>query len=175
MFMKALARSKSHWYWTVGMFNDGIIPYFAQDVSFKLDQLASLNQTDPNGILTGKLDLQRVGTFGISLGGIVGSEACRLDPRLQACLVMDAPIPVDVVQDSLQQPTMLSPEMPKLCSSRVGRRQMLTRPRLLCGQCLRRASLEKVISCKCPECSTSTLLTYHTGPQSSPGWALPGR
>jgi pimeloyl-ACP methyl ester carboxylesterase len=89
------------------MFNDGIIPYFAQDVIFTLDQLAALNQSDPNGILTGYLDLERVGTFGISLGGIACSEACRLDPRLQACLVMDAPIPADVVQDGLQQPIML--------------------------------------------------------------------
>ena len=88
------------------MFNDGIIPYFAQDVSFTLDHLAALNQSDPNGILTGNLDLQRAGTFGVSLGGIVGSEACRLDPRLQACLVMDAPMPADVVKDGLLQPTM---------------------------------------------------------------------
>ena len=34
-------------------FNDGIIPYFAQDVSFTLDQLASLNRRDPQGLLTG--------------------------------------------------------------------------------------------------------------------------
>lgn len=87
-------------------FNDGIIPYFAQDVSFTLDHLAALNKSDPKSILNGHLDLQRAGTFGVSLGGIVGSEACRLDPRLRACLVMDAPMPADVVQDGLQQPTM---------------------------------------------------------------------
>ncbi|MCE8429662.1 MAG: hypothetical protein J5U19_14915 [Candidatus Methanoperedens sp.] len=32
-------------------FKDGIIPYFAQDVSFTLDQLASINNTYPNNIL----------------------------------------------------------------------------------------------------------------------------
>jgi predicted dienelactone hydrolase len=89
------------------VFNNGIIPYFAQDVSFTLDRLAALNQSDPNGILTGNLDLQRAGIFGISLGCVVGSEACHLDPRLQACLLMDAYIPADVVQNGLQQPTML--------------------------------------------------------------------
>jgi len=88
------------------IFNEGIIPYFVQDVPFTLDHLAALNQSDPNGILTESLDLQRVGTFGISLGGIVGSEACRLDPRLRACLVMDSPMPADVVQNGLRQPTM---------------------------------------------------------------------
>ncbi|MEA2702522.1 MAG: hypothetical protein QOD63_467 [Actinomycetota bacterium] len=87
-------------------FEDGIISYLAQDVVFTLDQLTAINETDSNGILTGWLDIRRVGTFGVSLGGIVASEACRMDPRLRACLVMDAPMPTDVVQAGLQQPTM---------------------------------------------------------------------
>lgn len=84
----------------------GIIPYFAQDVSFALDQLTALNKADPNGILTGRLDLQRVGTFGISLGAIVAGEACHTDTRLKACLMMDAAMPADVVQAGLRQPSM---------------------------------------------------------------------
>ena len=87
-------------------FKDGIIPYLAQDVSFTLDQLTTLNQADPNNTLTGRMDLQHIGIFGVSLGGIVVGEACRLELRLQACLVMDAPMPADVVKASLQQPTM---------------------------------------------------------------------
>ncbi len=83
-----------------------IIPYLAQDVVFTLDQLAALNRADPNGILSGKLDLQRVGVFGVSLGGIVVGEACRLDSRLRACLVMDAPMSIDVVKAGLEQPSM---------------------------------------------------------------------
>ena len=75
-------------------------------VTFTLDQLAALNQADPNGILTRKLDLQRVAAFGVSLGGIVVGEACRLDSRLRACLVMDAPMSIDVVKAGLQQPSM---------------------------------------------------------------------
>ncbi|MEP7288204.1 MAG: carboxylic ester hydrolase [Chloroflexota bacterium] len=85
---------------------NGIIPYFAQDVSFTLDQLTALDKTDPNGILAGRLDLQHVGTFGISLGAMVASEACHMDPRLQACLMMDAAMPADVVQAGLQQPSL---------------------------------------------------------------------
>ena len=87
-------------------FDKGIVPYLAEDVSFTLNQLAQLNQADPNAVLTGRLDLQHVGTFGVSLGGIVGSEACRIEPRLRACLFMDAPMPVDVVKSGLQQPAM---------------------------------------------------------------------
>ena len=84
----------------------GIIPYLAQDTIFTLGQLAALNQADPNGILTGRLDMQRIGIFGVSLGGIVVGEACRLEPRLRACLVMDAPMPAAVVHAGLPQPNM---------------------------------------------------------------------
>ena len=87
-------------------FEKGIVPYLAQDVSFTIDQLALLNQADPNAVLTGRLNLQHIGTFGVSLGGIVGGAACQVDPRLQACLFMDAPMPVDVVKVGLLQPAM---------------------------------------------------------------------
>ena len=50
--------------------------------------------------------MQRVGIFGVSLGGITVSEACRLQPRFRACLVMDAPMPADVIKAGLQQPTL---------------------------------------------------------------------
>lgn len=85
---------------------NGNMPYLAQDVSFTLDQLTVLNKADPNGVLTGRLDLQRVGTFGISLGAMVASEACHMDSRLKACLMMDAAMPADVVQAGLRQPGM---------------------------------------------------------------------
>jgi hypothetical protein len=85
---------------------DGIIGYFAQDAVFTLHQLDVLNHTDPNGILTGHLDVQRAGVFGVSLGGMVAPEACHLEPRFRACLVMEAPMPADVVKAGLQQPSM---------------------------------------------------------------------
>ena len=88
-------------------FQEGIVPYLAQDVSFALDRLAVLNQADPNGILSGRLDLQRAGIFGPSGGGLVGGDACRLETRrLRACLFLDAPMPTDVVRSGLQQPAM---------------------------------------------------------------------
>lgn len=86
--------------------DNSIIPYLAQDVSFTLDQLAALNRADPNGILAGRLDLQRIGVFGVSLGGIVLGEACRTDARLRACLVMDAAMSTMVVDSGLRQPAM---------------------------------------------------------------------
>jgi pimeloyl-ACP methyl ester carboxylesterase len=87
-------------------FDAGIIPYFVKDVGFLLDQIVALNIDDPNAILKGRLDLNHIGIFGVSLGGIVVAEACRTERRLRACLVMDAPMPGSIMLDGLQQPSM---------------------------------------------------------------------
>ncbi|MCC7448887.1 MAG: carboxylic ester hydrolase [Anaerolineae bacterium] len=84
-----------------------LIGYLAQDAIFTLDQLVTLNQADPNGILTGRLDLQRTGLIGVSLGAVIGGEASLLEPRLRATLLMDAWMSGDVVQAGLKQPTLL--------------------------------------------------------------------
>lgn len=85
---------------------DGLFPYLATDIRFALDQLAALNTSDPQGLLTGRLDLDRAGAFGVSLGAITVAQACHADPRLTACLMMDAAMPANVVRDSLSQPSM---------------------------------------------------------------------
>ena len=84
----------------------GIIPYFAQDIRFALDQLTALNGNDPHGLFTGRLEMQHVGVFGISLGAMVASEACHEESRIKACLMMDAAMPADVVQAGLPQPSI---------------------------------------------------------------------
>jgi hypothetical protein len=71
-----------------------------------LDQLAGLVRADPNHILTGRMDLQRLGIFGLSMGGLVAAESCHLDPRFRACLAMDVFMPADVVHSGLRQPAM---------------------------------------------------------------------
>ena len=83
-----------------------IVSFLTQDVSFALDQLALLNRADPDHTLTGRLDLRRVGTFGVSLGGIVAGEACLREPRVRACLMMDAPMTANVVRAGLSKPSM---------------------------------------------------------------------
>ena len=83
-----------------------IVPFLTQEIRFALDQLGVLNQSDPNHVLTGRLDLQRVGAFGVSLGGIVVGEACLHDPRIKACLMMDAPMAMEVVASGLAKPSM---------------------------------------------------------------------
>jgi predicted dienelactone hydrolase len=56
----------------------------AHDASFVLDTLEHLNANDPQGLLTGHLDLARVGIFGSSLGGGTAAQACWLDRRFRA-------------------------------------------------------------------------------------------
>ena len=61
----------------------------AADVRLVLDQLAEIDRKDPNGVLTGRLDCDRVGVLGYSLGGAVAAEACLLDSRLKAGVNLD--------------------------------------------------------------------------------------
>ena len=82
-----------------------IIPYFAADATLVLDQLAVLN-SDPHSPLVGRLDIRRVGIFGMSLGAIVAARACADDPRFGACLMMDAAMPIDVADGGLSQPAL---------------------------------------------------------------------
>ncbi|WP_309663508.1 hypothetical protein [Tabrizicola sp.] len=81
---------------------DSIVPYFAADVPVVLDRLAEIN-ADPDHILHGLLDLDHVGVMGMSLGAIVTAQACAMDPRIDACLMMDAPVPTDVAEIGLRQ------------------------------------------------------------------------
>lgn len=85
---------------------DRYLPYLAQDVSFTLDQLTAMDRSDPQGVLTGRLDLDHVGMFGLSMGGAITAETCLRDPRLRACLPMDVFMPPDVVRSGLAQPTL---------------------------------------------------------------------
>ena len=79
-----------------------IVPYFAADVGLVLDRLAEIN-ADPAHILHGMLDLDHVGLMGMSLGAIVTAQACATEIRIQACLMMDAPVPTEVASTGLRQ------------------------------------------------------------------------
>ena len=75
-----------------------------QDLSFLLNRLAVLNSADLHPVRTGRPDLRWVGTFGMSLGGIVACAVCLAEPRVRACQMMDAPMPTDVVTTGLLKP-----------------------------------------------------------------------
>lgn len=82
-----------------------IVPYYAADVPLAIDRLTQIN-ANPAHILHGLLDLQHVGLMGMSLGAIVTAQACAVDARIDACLMMDAPVPIDVATVGLRQPAL---------------------------------------------------------------------
>lgn len=83
-----------------------IFPILGEDAVFVLNQLQKINQDDPDGILTGRLDLSELGILGASLGGSTAAEACRMDDRFKACLGLDVGMPPDAVETGLKQPIM---------------------------------------------------------------------
>jgi predicted dienelactone hydrolase len=89
------------------VFVDGMVGALAEDVRFVVAQLEALNRSDPSGVLSRRLDLDRLGVLGLSLGGEVAAEACLREPRLRACLAMDVWMPPTVVASGLNQPLLL--------------------------------------------------------------------
>ena len=86
---------------------EGIIPYFAQDISFAIDCLEKINNKDSLAILTNVIDTNKIGVMGVSLGGIVVAEAATKDNRIKACLIMESPMSKNVMKFGLKIPTMI--------------------------------------------------------------------
>ncbi|MCG7385697.1 prolyl oligopeptidase family serine peptidase [Paenibacillus sp. ACRRY] len=78
----------------------------AADASFVLDTLTLWNSHDPNGLLQGKLDLDRVGIFGHSYGGATTAETLAQDDRFSAGLSLEGGFWGEVSKAALKQPFM---------------------------------------------------------------------
>jgi pimeloyl-ACP methyl ester carboxylesterase len=61
----------------------------AADLSFVLDRLQLLDESDKSSVFFGRLDLGRVAAVGHSLGGMAALRACQEDPRMAACANLD--------------------------------------------------------------------------------------
>jgi pimeloyl-ACP methyl ester carboxylesterase len=78
---------------------------------FVLDQLVEL-AADAGSQFGSRLDLERVGIFGHSVGGVAAGRACQLDSRFKACLNLDGlaagqPFYPDAAGNGPSQPYML--------------------------------------------------------------------
>jgi hypothetical protein len=78
--------------------------YWAEDISFFLDQLKRINSE--NKIFKGRLDTDKIGLFGMSMGGIASTEACLTDKRVRACINMDGGLYGSVLENPIQIPFM---------------------------------------------------------------------
>jgi dienelactone hydrolase len=80
----------------------------AGDIQFVLDELEKFTAgNDPTGLFNGKLDLDRVGVFGVSTGGATATEVLSIDPRFKAGANLDGTLRGDTVDASVSQPYML--------------------------------------------------------------------
>ena len=66
-----------------------LVQIWADDQQFVYKQLEILNHADPLRILTGRLDLQRIGVFGHSFGGAAALQFCSQDQHCKAGANLD--------------------------------------------------------------------------------------
>jgi dienelactone hydrolase len=76
----------------------------AEDAAYVLDQLTKRNESDPDNLLTGRLNLSRVGILGHSFGGAAAAEACWLDQRFKAGINLDGDLFGEVADAGASQP-----------------------------------------------------------------------
>jgi predicted dienelactone hydrolase len=83
-----------------------LMALWCADVKFVVDQLQELNGLDPSGRFNGRLDLQRRGVFGHSLGGAVAAQFCHDDSRCKAGIDIDGAPHGTVIREGLDRPFM---------------------------------------------------------------------
>ena len=83
-----------------------LVQAWTADTGFALDQLERLNTSDPSGTFLGRLDMQRVGVFGHSLGGATALLFCHDDSRCKAGIDVDGAPLGKVIADGVTGPFM---------------------------------------------------------------------
>jgi pimeloyl-ACP methyl ester carboxylesterase len=102
-----------------GEANFNQLEWHADDISFVLNQLSRLNVASTDSLpFAGHLDLERVGAFGHSFGGIAAAHACQGDQRIKACLNQDGengmkPFYLDARGRGMDQPFMFIERAPR--------------------------------------------------------------
>jgi dienelactone hydrolase len=77
---------------------------WSSDIAFALDQMELLNASDPSGKFLGRLDLDRVGVFGHSLGGATALQFCHDEPRCKSGIDVDGLPLGKVIQEGVAVP-----------------------------------------------------------------------
>ena len=97
---------------------------WVEDVRFAIGKLKELNQRDPQGWMTGRLDLERIGMFGHSFGGAATVQVMDQDLRIRAGVNMDGFPAGAVIEDGLQNPFlfMISSDLKRLEVEQVSKK-----------------------------------------------------
>src|ERR1700730_18198324 len=83
-----------------------LVQAWSADMGFALDQLKRLNASDASGRFLERLDMQRVGVFGHSLGGATALQFCHDDSRCKAGIDVDGAPFGSVIGEGVTQPFM---------------------------------------------------------------------
>lgn len=86
------------------------VQVWSDDTIFVMDQLEQLNAQD--GRLAGKLDLARIGLFGMSFGGATVAPVCLMDERCRAGLNLDGFQFGELPAGTIDQPFMIMYSQP---------------------------------------------------------------
>lgn len=78
--------------------------YWADDISFFINRLEMINTN--NQLFKDKLDLERIGIFGMSMGGIAANEICLSDSRVKAGINIDGGLYTLEIDDKIKTPFM---------------------------------------------------------------------
>ncbi len=85
---------------------DTLAGAWTADCRFVVDRLERLNASDSSGKFRGRLDLDRLGMFGHSLGGATALLFCHDDPRCKAGIDVDGAPLGSVISEGVTQPFM---------------------------------------------------------------------
>jgi DNA-binding PadR family transcriptional regulator len=89
--------------------------------SFAVDELERLNASGPSGRFFGRLDMQRIGVFGYSLGGATALQFCHDDSRCKASIDVDGAPLGSVIREDLSLPVLFLMEDMNAASDEEGR------------------------------------------------------
>ncbi len=76
--------------------------YWAEDIKFLINELLKINKSDD--LFMSKLDLDRIGVFGMSMGGIATNEVCLADKRVKAGINIDGGLYGSVLKKDIITP-----------------------------------------------------------------------
>jgi dienelactone hydrolase len=80
-------------------------PILVTDQMFVLDRLETLAADDP--MWRNRIDFDRVGSLGHSLGGATAAAICLADPRVRACINYDGQFFGDILTEGTDKPLMV--------------------------------------------------------------------
>lgn len=96
---------------------DAAVRRWVDDTAAVINKLSNLSRRSVAGRLIARLDVERIGVFGHSMGGVVAGQFCLEDPRCAAGLNLDgSPQYGDMIDRELKRPFLM------VYSARPGRR-----------------------------------------------------